>query len=71
MDCYRLPRHHRLPTRVHPERIKKMTSSNQLQRLIDQAKYLAQLAKQVEDYSELVYEANKLEQRIKIYEQNR
>lgn len=42
-----------------------------LQRLLNQAKHLAQLAKQVEDYSELVYEATKLEQRIKIYEQNR
>jgi hypothetical protein len=42
-----------------------------LARLMDQAKHLAQLAKQVEDYSELVYEATKLEQRIKEYEQNR
>lgn len=40
-----------------------------LTRLIDQAKLLAQLAKQVEDYSELVYEATKLELRIKEYEQ--
>jgi hypothetical protein len=44
---------------------------NPLARLLDQAKHLAQLAKQVEDYSELVYEATKLEQRIKEYEQNR
>jgi hypothetical protein len=40
-------------------------------RLMDQARHLAQLAKQVEDYSELVYEATKLEQRIKEYEQSR
>lgn len=44
---------------------------NPLARLLDQAKHLAYLAKQVEDYSELVYEATKLEQRIKEYEQNR
>ena len=42
-----------------------------LPRLLDQARHLAQLAKQVEDYSELVYEAVKLEQRIKEYEQSR
>ena len=42
-----------------------------LSRLMDQAKLLAQLAKQVEDYSELVYEATKLELRIKEYEQGR
>lgn len=46
-------------------------NTNDLSRLIDQAKYLASLAKQVDDYSELVYEAEKLEQRIKIYEQSR
>ena len=44
---------------------------DQLSRLMDQAKLLAQLAKQVEDYSELVYEATKLELRIKEYEQGR
>jgi hypothetical protein len=43
----------------------------ELARLMDQAKLLAQLAKQVEDYSELVYEATKLELRIKEYEQRR
>ena len=42
-----------------------------LTRLIAQAKYVAELAKQVEDYSELVYEATKLELRIKEYEQKR
>jgi hypothetical protein len=42
-----------------------------LARLMDQAKLLAQLAKQVDDYSELVYEATKLELRIKEYEQGR
>jgi hypothetical protein len=42
-----------------------------LSRLMDQAKHLAQLAKQVDDYSELVYEATKLEQRIKEYEESR
>ena len=47
------------------------TGVNDLERLIFQAKHLAYLAKQVEDYSELVYEATKLEQRIKIYEENR
>ena len=41
------------------------------ERLIDQAKHLAHLAKQVDDYSELVYEASKLEQRIKEYEEKR
>jgi hypothetical protein len=46
-------------------------TTDHLARLMDQAKHLAQLAKQVEDYSELVYEATKLEQRIKEYEQNR
>ena len=44
---------------------------DQLSRLMAQAKHLAQLAKQVEDYSELVYEATKLELRIKEYEQGR
>jgi hypothetical protein len=44
---------------------------DQLSRLMAQAKLLAQLAKQVEDYSELVYEATKLELRIKEYEQRR
>ena len=43
--------------------------TDQLTRLMNQAKHLAQLAKQVEDYSELVYEATKLELRIKEYEQ--
>jgi hypothetical protein len=38
---------------------------------MDQARLLAQLAKQVDDYSELVYEAIKLELRIKEYEQRR
>ena len=42
-----------------------------LSRLVGQAKLLAELAKQVEDYSELVYEATKLELRIKEYEQGR
>jgi shikimate kinase len=46
-------------------------TTNHLARVMDQARHLAQLAKQVEDYSELVYEATKLEQRIKEYEQNR
>jgi hypothetical protein len=46
-------------------------STDPLSRLMDQAKQLAQLAKQVDDYSELVYEAVKLEQRIKEYEQSR
>ena len=45
--------------------------TDQLTRLMNQAKLLAQLAKQVEDYSELVYEATKLELRIKEYEQRR
>jgi hypothetical protein len=45
--------------------------TDQLTRLMNQAKHLAQLAKQVEDYSELVYEATKLELRIKEYEQRR
>jgi hypothetical protein len=45
--------------------------TNHLARVMDQAKHLAQLAKQVEDYSELVYEATKLEKRIKEYEQSR
>ena len=49
-----------------------MTSKDvELSRLMAQAKLLAQLAKQVEDYSELVYEATKLELRIKEYEQGR
>jgi hypothetical protein len=43
----------------------------QIKRLISQAKHLAELAKQVDDYSELVYEATKLELRIKEYEQRR
>jgi hypothetical protein len=43
----------------------------ELARLMDQARLLAQLAKQVDDYSELVYEATKLELRIKEYEQRR
>lgn len=47
-----------------------MTVSH-LQRLLNQAKHLASLAKQVDDYSELVYEATKLELRIKMYEENR
>ena len=42
-----------------------------LSRLMAQARLLAQLAKQVDDYSELVYEATKLELRIKEYEQRR
>ena len=46
-------------------------TTSPLSRLLDQAKHLAQLAKQVEDYSELVYEATKLEQRIKEYEQSK
>jgi hypothetical protein len=45
--------------------------TDELTRLMNQAKHLAQLAKQVEDYSELVYEATKLELRIKEYEQRR
>jgi hypothetical protein len=49
-----------------------MTSNEQLlSRLMAQAKLLAELAKQVDDYSELVYEATKLELRIKEYEQRR
>jgi hypothetical protein len=50
---------------------KKMIPEIHLSRLMDQAKHLAQLAKQVDDYSELVYEATKLEQRIKEYEESR
>ena len=49
-----------------------MTSNDvELSRLMAQAKLLAELAKQVDDYSELVYEATKLELRIKEYEQGR
>jgi hypothetical protein len=48
-----------------------INDEQQLARLMAQAKLLAQLAKQVEDYSELVYEATKLELRIKEYEQRR
>jgi hypothetical protein len=46
-------------------------TTQQLQRLLDQAKHLAELAKQVDDYHELVFEATKLELRIKEYEQKR
>ena len=46
-------------------------NTDPLARLVDQAKHLAEVAKQVDDYSELVYEAVKLEQRIKEYEQSR
>ena len=48
-----------------------MTNDIELSRLMAQAKLLAELAKQVDDYSELVYEATKLELRIKEYEQGR
>lgn len=46
-------------------------TTSPLSRLLDQAKHLANLAKQVDDYSELVFEATKLELRIKEYEQRR
>ena len=46
-------------------------TTSPLARLLDQAKHLANLAKQVDDYSELVFEATKLELRIKEYEQRR
>ena len=48
-----------------------MSNPFDLTRLLYQAKLLAELAKQVDDYSELVYEATKLELRIKEYEQSR
>ena len=46
-------------------------NTEHLSRLIAQAKHVAELAKQVDDYSELVFEATKLELRIKEYEQRR
>ena len=52
-------------------RQQQISNDQQLARLMAQAKLLAQLAKQVDDYSELVYEATKLELRIKEYEQRR